>query len=155
MSKAAKIGLGVNVVLLLLVLFGLAHAQRPPEFNETGAAYMRVNINPTDVPPMVNINPHQTIPRVAITEMPEIKVAATGCNRRQNYLTGIGRSIAGPLMITYLHLPEQTRVALADNAGSHSMNLEGAGQITTAIYLQTNQRLEFSNEVMYSGCRPE
>jgi hypothetical protein len=58
-------------------------------------------------------------------------------------------------MVTYLHLPEQTRVTLGDNSGSHSMTLGTGEQITTAIYLQANQRLEFSNEVMYSGCRPE
>jgi hypothetical protein len=58
-------------------------------------------------------------------------------------------------MITYLHLPEQTRVTLGDAAGSHSMNLGPAGQITTAIFLQANQKLEFDSEIMYSGCRPE
>ena len=87
--------------------------------------------------------------------MPEIRITATGCAERRNYETGVGRAISGPLMITYLHLPEQTRVTLADPGGSHSMNLGAAGQITTAIYLQPNQRLEFDSEIMYSGCRPE
>lgn len=155
MSKVAKVGLILNTALLLLVLIGLAHAQRPPETDQTGAAYLRVNINPTDVPPMVNINPYQLVPKVQVTEMPQIRIPATGCAQRQNYQTGIGRSISGPLMVTYLHLPEQTRVTLGDAGGSHSMNLGAAGQITTAIYLQSNQRLEFDAEVMYSGCRPE
>ena len=53
------------------------------------------------------------------------------------------------------HLPEQTRVTLADASESHSMNLGAAGQITTAIFLQANQRLDFDAEIMYSGCRPE
>jgi len=154
MSKATKVGLVLNV-LLLSVVFGFARAQRPPELNDTGAAYLRVNINPTDIPPMVNINPHQIVPGVRVTELPELRIPATGCNRRQNYQTGIGRAITGPLMVTYLHLPEQTRVTLGDNSGSHSMTLGTGEQITTAIYLQANQRLEFSNEVMYSGCRPE
>jgi hypothetical protein len=154
MSKAVKIGLGLNAGLLLVVL-GLAHAQRPPEFDETGAAYLRVNINPTNVPPMVNINPFQTVPRVQVTEMPEIRTAAEGCANRRNYRTGVGRSIAGPIMITYLHLPEQTRVTLGDPSGSHSMNLGAGGQVTTAIFLQADQRLDFDSEIMYSGCRPE
>lgn len=155
MSKFAKVGLILNTTVLLLVLIGLAHAQRPPELDQTGAAYLRVNINPTDVPPMVNINPYQLVPKVIVAEMPQIRMAPQGCAQRQNYMTGIGRSISGPLMVTYLHLPEQTRVTLGDQGGSHSMNLGAGGQITTAIYLQSNQRLEFDSEVMYSGCRPE
>jgi hypothetical protein len=154
MSKARKIGLIVTVVSLVAVI-GLAHAQRPPETDETGTAYLRVNINPTNIPPMVNVNPYGSVPRVQVTDMPEIRVAASGCASRRNYQTGIGRAIPGPMMITYLHLPEQTRVTLADPNGSHSMNLGAAGQITTAIFLQANQRLEFDAEIMYSGCRPE
>jgi hypothetical protein len=155
MSKTAKITLIVNALGLLLVLIGLAHAQRPPETDDTGAAYLRVNINPSNVPPMVNINPFEIVPRVQISDMPEVRIAATGCANRRNYQTGIGRAISGPIMITYLHLPEQARVTLADVDGSHSMNLGAGGQITTAIFLQTNQRLDFDSEIMYSGCRPE
>jgi len=154
MSKRVQGGLAV-IILLGLVLMGLAYAQRPPETDDTGAYYLRVNINPTNVPPMVNINPFQTVPRVAVTEMPETRIIPMGCENRRNYLTGIGRSISGPLMITYLHLPEQTRVSLSEGSGSHSINLGGAGQITTAIYLQSNQRMDFDTEIMYSGCRPE
>jgi hypothetical protein len=58
-------------------------------------------------------------------------------------------------MVTYLHLPQQTTATLADGAGSHSMNLGAAGQVTTAIFLQSNQRLEFDSEIMYSGCKPD
>ena len=155
MSKYAKVSLVANAVVLLLVLIGFAHAQRPPETDETGAAYLRVNINPTNVPPMVNINPFDQIPRMQITEMPELRIAAAGCANRRNYQTGIGRMISGPMMVTYLHLPEQTRVTLDDVDGSHSMNLGSGGQITTAVFLQANQRLEFDSEIMYSGCRPE
>jgi hypothetical protein len=155
MSKTAKIGLSVNLALLLLVVIGLAHAQRPPETDETGAYYLRVNINPTNVPPMVNINPYQTVPRVQVTDMPEVRIPITGCANRRNYQTGVGRSISGPIMVTYLHLPEQTRATLSDPSGGHSMNLGQAGHITSAIFLQANQRLEFSTNVMYSGCRPE
>ena len=155
MSKTAKVTLIANALVLILVLIGLAHGQRPPDTDETGAAYLRVNINPTNVPPMVNINPFETVPRVQIADLPEVRIAATGCANRRNYQTGIGRTIGGPIMITYLHLPEQTRVTLGDVDGGHSMNLGTGGQITTAIFLQANQRLEFDSEIMYSGCRPE
>lgn len=155
MSKAAKTVLAGNVLLLVLISIAVAHGQRPPETDGTGAAYLRVNINPTDVPPMVNINPHQSVPQVRVTQMPEIRVTPAGCENRRNFQTGVGRSVAGPLTITYLHLPPQTTVTLGDASGSHSMNLGPAGQITTAIFLQSNQRLEFDSEIMYSGCRPD
>ncbi len=155
MSKTLKVLAVSNIAVLLLIFIGGAQAQRPPETDATGAAYLRVNINPTEVPPMVNINPNQTVPRVQVTEMPEIRILPAGCADRRNFQTGVGRSIAGPLMVTYLHLPQETRATLTDAAGSRSMNLRSAGQITTAIFLQANQRLEFDAEIMYSGCRPE
>ena len=155
MSKAAKTGLILNAVVFLLVLIGLAYAQRPPELDGTGAAYLRVNINPTDVPPMVNINPNQAIPRVRVSELPDIRLTPAGCENRRNYQTGIGRAISGPLMITYLRVPDQTRVTLAEGGTSHSMNLGQAGVITTAIFLAANQRMDFDTEIMFSGCRPE
>jgi hypothetical protein len=155
MTNATRIGLVVNIVVLALVLIGFAYAQRPPEYDATGGAYLRVNINPTEVPPMVNINPGQAVPRVRVTEMPEIRMTPRGCENRQSYQTGVGRSISGPVMITYLYLPEQTRVTLGEPGGSHSMNLGGAGQINTAIFLQANQRMDFSSDIMYSGCRPD
>ena len=155
MSKTAKLVLLANVSLLSLISIAIVHAQRPAETDTLGAAYLRVNINPTDVPPMVNINPYQIVPRVQVTDMPEIRLTPTGCNNGRNFQTGIGRSIPGPITITYLHLPQQSTVTLDDANGSHSMNLGSAGQITTAIYLQANQTLEFDSEIMYSGCRPE
>jgi len=158
MSKTAKTVLCAIIPLLVLtwIAAGVGHAQRPAELDPTtGAAYLRVNINPTNVPPMVNINPYQTVPKVQVAEMPEIHVAPAGCNNRRNFLTGVGRSVTGPLMITYLHLPEQTRVTLGDPGGSHSMNLGPSGQITTALFLQAYQWFDFDSEVMFSGCRPD
>jgi hypothetical protein len=155
MSIFGKAILCVNLLFAGAYVGTVVHAQRPPEIDTTGAAYLRVNINPTDLPPMVNINPYDTVPRVEVTRMPEIRVPPSGCQNRQNFQTGIGRSISGPLMVTYLHLPQQTTATLADAAGSHSMNLGAAGQVTTAIFLQSNQRLEFDSEIMYSGCRPD
>jgi hypothetical protein len=155
MFSSGKLSLVILCSVLGLAVIGLAHAQRPPETDATGAAYLRVNINPTGVPPMVNVNPNGFPASVRVVEMPDIRVAPSGCANRRNYQTGIGKSIAGPLMITYLHLPEQTRVTLGDANGTHSMDMGPAGQITTAIFLQTNQRMEFDAEIMYSGCRPE
>src|SRR5262249_61894844 len=121
MSKATKIALSVNVTLLTLVFIAVVHAQRPPEIDSTGAPYLRVNINPTNVPPMVNINPNgfpplvninpnNTAPRVEVTRLPDIRVTPGGCQSRQNYLTGIGRSVAAPLMVTHLQLPPETSI---------------------------------------------
>jgi hypothetical protein len=155
MSTAGKIVLAANVLLLITNVMTVVHAQLPPEADSTGAPYLRVNINPTNVPPMVNINPNQSVPAVRVTEMPEIHMAVAGCENRRNFQTGVGRSIAGPLRLTYLHFPPQTRVTLADSAGSHSMNFGTASEIATAIFLESNQRLEFDSAVMYSGCRPD
>jgi hypothetical protein len=154
MSKWAKIVLAGNLVLILLIFIAIAHAQRPPELDSTGAAYLRVNINPTNVPPMVNINPNGAVPGVEVVHIPELHIAREGCQNSQNYQTGIGRSVTGPLMVSYLHLPPQTTVTLNDKSGSHSMNLSQAGQITTAIFLESGQALNFDSDVMYSGCRP-
>ena len=155
MSTFLKGVVVLNLLIAASYLGTRVHAQRPPELDATGAAYLRVNINPTDTPPMVNINPYETVPRVEVTRLPEVHVPASGCQNRQNFQTGIGRSISGPMMITYLHLPQQTTATLAEASGSHSMNLGPAGQITTAIFLQSNQKLEFDSEIMYSGCRPD
>ena len=157
MSTFAKALLALNLLLAGTYLGTLVHAQRPPETDATGAAYLRVNINPTDVPPIVNINPYETVPKVEVTHLPEIRLqtATSGCQSRQGFRTGIGRSISGPLMITYLHLPQLTTATLSDASGTHSMNLGAAGQITTAIFLQSNQTLDFDSDIMYSGCRPD
>jgi len=156
MSKWANTVLVANVVLIVLVFIAVVHAQRPPELDTTGAAYLRVNINPTDIPPMVNVNPNGQIPVVDINHMPEIHFPSTGCQNGQNYLTGIGRTVPGPFMVTYLQLPPQTTmVTLNDVGGSHSMNLNQNGKIATAIYLRAGQSLAFDADVMFSGCRPE
>src|SRR5262249_1555089 len=107
MSTVVKAALVLNLLLVASYLVTRVHAQRPPELDATGAAYLRVNINPTDIPPMVNINPYEMVPKVEVTRLPEIRVPTPGCQNRQNFQTGIGRSISGPLMITYLHLPQQ------------------------------------------------
>jgi hypothetical protein len=166
MFKWTHVVLLANIVLAGLVFIAVAHAQHPAEVDSNGVAYLRVNINPTsvppmvninptNVPPMVNINPNGAIPRVDLNQMPPVHIAPAGCQSRQNFQTAVGRSILGPLVVTYLHLPPQTTVTLNDGNGSHSMNLSQAGQITTAIYLRANQGLYFDSDVMYSGCRPD
>jgi len=162
MSRLLKILLGANAALLFWNLYttassvsGLTYAQRSPEISAEGIPYFKVNINPTDTPPMVDINPHQTVPLVEVTRMPEIRLRAAGCENRQNFRTGIGRSISGPLVVTYLNLPQQSIVTLADLNGSERLTLEPAGQLTTAIFLASGQRLEFGSDIMYSGCQPE
>ena len=156
MSKWTKTVVAGNLVVILLVFIAIAHAQRPPELDSAGAAYLRVNINPTEVPPMVNVNPNGAVPRVEVVRAPDVHIAPAGCQNGQNYVTGIGRSVSGPLMVSYLHLPpEQTTVTLNDRSGSHSLNLSQAGQITTSIFLASGQSLNFDSDVMYSGCRPE
>lgn len=156
MSKPSKPVVAAVAFLIAVVFIAVVHAQRPPDLDPTGAAYLRVNINPTDIPPMVNINPGGAVPAVDVMRMPDIKIAPAGCQNRQNFQTGVGRSVSGPLVVTYLHLPpQQTTVSLTNGSGSHSINFGQAAQVATAIYLQAGQRLDFSSDVMYSGCRPE
>jgi hypothetical protein len=149
-----KVLFAVNALLLIWNIAGSTYAQRPPDTDVDGVPFFKANINPTNVPPMVNINPYQAVPRVEVTRMPEIRVTASGCDNRSNFQTGIGRTITGPLMVTYLNLPQQTTVTLNGRDGSESVNLDSAGQITSAIFLESGQTLEFNASVVYSGCRP-
>jgi hypothetical protein len=152
MSKTGKIVL----VVAALSIVGLAYAQRPAEVNDQGGAYLRVNINPTDIPPMVNINPYNLVPKVEVTRMPDIqfKPAPSGCSDRSTFVTGISRSISGPLMLTYLSIPQPARMTLAAGSGSQSISVNSPAQISTLIFLQPGQRLDFDNVVFFSGCQP-
>jgi hypothetical protein len=164
MTKPVRLLLGANALLLLwIVLFVTGHftstityAQRPPATTAEGIPYFNANINPTDVPPMVNINPYQIVPKVEVTRLPELRVTSSSCQDRQmNFRTGIGTSITGPLVVTYLNLPEQSSVTLVDpQNGSQQLTLTSGAQIAAAIYLNSGQRLEFESAVMYSGCQP-
>jgi hypothetical protein len=156
MPRFMKVLLGLNAVLLAgNLLAGLTHAQRPPDSGADGVQFLKVNINPTNVPPMVNINPNQTVPRVEVSQMPDVKIAATGCQTRGNFHTAAGRTISGPLMVTYLNLPPKVSGTLADARGSETLDLGGSSHLATAIFLQAGQRLEFDSSVLYSGCRPD
>jgi hypothetical protein len=152
----------VNLVFLIwniLMISGSfpirTYAQRPPEGDPFGVPFLKVNINPTDVPPFVNINPDQYVPRVEVTNFPELKLAPSICSEQGNFLTGIGNSISGPLVVTYLNLREEVMVTLVSGQGpGQSMNLGSSTPLSSAIYLEAGQRLEFDTGVMYSGCRP-
>jgi hypothetical protein len=164
--RVAKIVLGANAVLLALNLLpaigpltALSYGQRPPEFGPDGVPYFKVNINPTNVPPAVNINPDGIVPRIEIAPLPDIEVAPLGCDKRTSFRTGIGQSISGPLVVTYLSIdrPDQ-QISLIDGptGASRGVNLGATSpRIATALYLGAGQSLEFESDVLYSGCEPE
>jgi hypothetical protein len=154
MSRLVKVLLVTNALLLIWNVAGSTYAQRPPDYDVDGQGFLKVNINPTNVPPMVNINPNQAVPRVEVTRMPEIRIPGSACDNRSNFQTGIGRTIGGPLMVTYLNIPQQTTVTLSGRGATESINLGSTGQITSAIFLEAGQTLEFNAAVIYSGCRP-
>jgi len=168
MSKALRGLLILNAVVLIgIIVATTGNAQLPPMTNREGIPFFNVNINPTDVPPLVNINPNGMVPNVEIvrmpeiprldmTKMPDLNVRMAGCANRQNFQTDIGRSIEGPLVITYLDLSQPVQATLSSpQNGSKRVTLGNASQLSTAIYLRTGQRLEFGADVMYSGCVPE
>lgn len=144
---------------LAISVSALTHAQRPPEVDRDGVPYIKVNINPTSVPPVVNINPDGTVPRVEINPLPEIKLTPLGCQNRGNFRTGVTRSISGPLVLTYLSLvPLSQQATLVDEPGGTERNVDLGGpgaQIASALYLTPGQTLEFDSEILYSGCQPE
>ena len=165
MSRLVKMLLIGNAVLLVWNLFGATgRAQLPPQTNQDGVPFFKVNINPTDIPPAVNINPDRLpppkievsrMPDTRVVQIPDIKVIPAGCSSRQNFQTSVGRLIAGPMIVTYLNAPPQVTATLADDRnGSQSIVLQDS-RLATAIYLRAGQRLEFQNNVMYSGCQPE
>ena len=80
-----------GTLLLASVLFPHVSAawQRPPEADPEGTEYLRVNINPTPTPPMVNINPGGRVPRVNVSRMPDIRIQPTGCDSRTNCETKV------------------------------------------------------------------
>jgi hypothetical protein len=164
-SKSLKVLLILNALILVWnVLGATGHAQRPPATNADGIPFFNVNINPTNTPPMVNINPNGATPRVAvvdmpdlsIAQMPEVHVAATGCNNRGNFQTAIGRSINGPLVVTYLNASAPIQATLSDPQGAdRKITLASGAQLATAIYLRGGQRLDFDADILYSGCQPQ
>jgi hypothetical protein len=152
MTKTLKVILTLNAVLLVAILLSKnVRAQLPPQTNPDGVPFFNVNINPTNIPPMVNIDPYGVIPKVEVSQMPPVAIVPTGCDDRQNFQTDVGKAIAGPMVVTYLNIPPQTQVTL----GPQRVMLSNTNQLGTAIYLRAGQQLNFDNDVMYSGCRPQ
>jgi len=145
-----------NVVLLMWTVSEKStFAQRPPELNDAGEAYLRVNINPTSVPPMVNVNPNGQIPRVEVTKIPEIVIPPAGCDNARNFETGVSRTVSGPIRLTFLNSPETGPITFVENGSrSYRVTLRTGIPLGSAIYLRSEQKLEFDSDVMYSGCRP-
>jgi hypothetical protein len=131
-------------------------AQRPPETNAAGESYLRVNINPTPVPPMVNINPEGEVPKVEVTKMPEIPIPPPpGCDNARNYETGVSQTVSGPIRLTFLNSSQTDPITFIDNANrSYRVTLHAGIPLGSGIYLRSEQKLEFDSDVMYSGCRP-
>ena len=161
MIKSLKVILVLNAALLAWSLLGTTgRAQRPPQTNPDGTPFLPVNINPTDIPPMVNINPYGEPARVDVIRLPEIRlpeirVVPSGCDNRENFMTAVGRSIVGPIVVTYLNVGPQAPVTLVTaQAASQRITLSNT-QLATAIYLRPGQQMNFDADVMYSGCRPQ
>jgi hypothetical protein len=155
MSKLLALLVVLNIALFFQYTFGPVLAQQPPEVDLNGVPYLRVNINPTPVPPMVNINPLGVTPKIEVTRMPALTVEPSGCDIGANYETGIGASVAGPIALGFLNLPQTASVTLVDeDRGAATITLSSSPQLASTIYLRAGQRLEFGGAIMYSGCRP-
>jgi len=145
----------VSIACILSALALLAYAQQPPDYAPDGVPFLKVNINPTPIPPGVNINPYQAVPLVEVAKMPEMKFEPMGCEDGRNFRTSIGSSIRGPMLVTYLNMPQQGEVRLVDGQGTRAITLSSQVQVNTAIYLGAGEALEFDSATMYSGCIPQ
>ena len=150
-AKAAAVAL-----LSAAVLFpGRAAAQRPPETAPDGTDYLRVNINPTFTPPLVNINPGGLEPRVEVSRMPDVRLEPVGCDDGNNFETRVADSIQGPMVVTYLSAGAGVRAMLDTGDGSTSGAVAmDTALVATAVYLRRGTTLRFDGPVLYSGCRP-
>ena len=156
MTWRSTLFITANAALLVWNILGITtHAQRPPETNAEGAAYLRVNINPTPVPPVVNINPSGEAPRVEVSKMPDLRVEPSGCDNPANFDSGVGRTVSGPIKLTFLSMPQPASITFSDGGErSYSVPFNPANQFGSAIQLKAGQRLDFGSDAMYSGCRP-
>jgi hypothetical protein len=160
LMKTLKVMLVLNAVLLACILLGTSvSAQRPAETNAEGTPYLPVNINPTPVPPMVNANPNGQPLKVDVVQMvdvrvPEIRITPAGCDFRDNYQAAVGRSINGPIVLTYLNVASQSTATLIGQGEPRRLTFTAAA-LASAIYLHAGQQLNFDTDVLYSGCRPQ
>ena len=131
------------------------HAQLPPDTSPDGVPYLKVNINPTPVPPLVNINPSGQVPLVEVSRMPEIKILPKACENPANFDSRVGRTVSGPISVTFLMVPQAVDMTFVDSSGtSHRIPFNPANQFGSAIDLKAGETLAFNSDVMYSGCRP-
>jgi len=130
------------------------HAQLPPESTPDGVPYLKVNINPTPVPPLVNINPSGFVPFVEVSRMPEIKIPPSACENPANFDSKVARTVSGPISVTFLMVPQAGDMTFVDSTGAHRIPFNPANQFGSAIDLRAGETLEFNFDVMYSGCRP-
>ena len=155
----------VACVTAVLVVPGVATSrQSPPPTNFEGTPFLPVNINPTNVPPMVNISPNgrtpevdiRRIPAVNVSRLPEVTVTPNGCEDPVNFLTDIGSAIQGPFLVTYLNLNEgiQTSFSNGSGGGNVEVDLTPDAPLATGLYLGSGQVLTFSDAILYSGCNP-
>jgi hypothetical protein len=148
-----------------------ATAQVRPPADESGTPYLPVNINPTNVPPAVDINPFgrtpevdirrlpplsiATLPSLSIDRLPAVSVRPTGCDDPANYRTEVGTVVDGPFLLSYLNAAAGTTVRLSSGSQSVEVALGGATPLlATAIHLGADQTLGFDQPVLYSGCSP-
>jgi hypothetical protein len=139
----------------------VTHAQVPAT-NREGVPFLNVNINPTGVPPVVDINPGGRLPRVAatvvqpveISKLPDVRVLRSGCDDPNNFDTEVARNISGPLRVTFLSMPASTAMNLDSNGRTYRVPFNPANQMGSTIELHAGQQLQFDTDVMFSGCRP-
>jgi hypothetical protein len=141
-----------------------ASAQLPLPADAEGTPYLPVNINPTLIPPMVNVNPNGSIPSMDIRRLPPLTIASLppvtlrpgGCADPLNFRTGFGDTVEGPFLLTYLNVPEGAPVRFATGDGETvEVGLGGDRPLATAIHLARGQTLGFDAPVLFSGCAPE
>jgi hypothetical protein len=87
--------------------------------------------------------------------MPEIVIPPAGCDSGSNFVTAVGRAVAGPIQLTFLNFPDPGPLTFVDGGGSsYRVTLNATPQLGSAIYLRSGQTLEFGSTALYSGCRP-
>ena len=163
--------LAVVIAIAFIVPNVAISEQTPPPTDAEGTPFLHVNINPTNVPPVVNISPRGRVPEIDIRRMPaidiqrmpdvdigimpEVSVRPRGCADPGNFQTDIATTIPGPFIVTYINLAEGIEASLGRRAGeSVGVDLNASTALATALYLGRGQTLTFSESVLYSGCTP-
>lgn len=146
---------GLNAALFAATIWmSTTHAQRPPDADQEGVQYLKVNINPTAEPPLVNINPYGVIPQVDVARMPQVQVPPGPCDDPTHFESGAARSVSGPIKLTFFAMNQPGKMTFVDGAGgSHEFSFNSSNAFGSVIQLKAGESLEFDSEVLYSGCR--